>query len=195
MFDASLHSKHRRRKIASVEIEDGPLVCERSELPQKARKISFHDLYFKNWLDFLFIFHVSSLFLLEGISSACLFIPFLLVPTLSLLLNNFPLPAACLLDASTGSCQISPQPFLLRQNKSIPFNNLLWESPHSPDSSCPLLLFLGVLMSTATLHAQLWVHEPSLPKVPHPTHFRITSSSEDSEERSGRFFLHFHPCQ
>ena len=53
MFDASLHSKHRRRKIASVEIEDGPLVCERSELPQKARKISFHDLYFKNWLDFL----------------------------------------------------------------------------------------------------------------------------------------------
>lgn len=111
MFNASLHSKHRSRKMTSVEIEDRPPVCERSELPQKARKTSFHDLYFKNWLDFLFIFHVSSLFLLEGISSACLFIPFLLVPTLSLLLNNFPLPAACLLDASTGSWSDLPSAF------------------------------------------------------------------------------------
>lgn len=46
MFDASLRFKRRSRKMTSVETEDGPPVCERSELPQKARKISFHDLYF-----------------------------------------------------------------------------------------------------------------------------------------------------
>jgi len=60
----------------------------------------------------------------KGFPAPVYLYPFVLEPTLSLRLNNFPLPAACLLDALIGSCQISSQPSLHWQNKPIPFNNL-----------------------------------------------------------------------
>lgn len=120
--------------------------------------------------------------------------PFLLVPTLSLLLNNFPLPAACLLDALTGSCQISPQTSLLRQDKSVPFNDLLGESPHSLDSLYPFPTTsssFGMWWWASVPHALSPVpclgssQAPSSSRsFPPPTWFEVTSQYEGSEERS-----------